>query len=454
MDAARLRPVRARLQSVPGLHWLLLIWLAIMVSFAQFRLRDASELFSRAGLDFQVKLQIAVWFVLGLLALRLVLARRIDLRLLRRGPLFWYAAYCVWAIVSSLWSVSPLLSAFRAGQLAVAILLVLSLRPRPFEVYAFVIAFLGLNWILVLLGTFGWNLGQSWIVTPGAAYMMHGEAPENPWRLCSAFGHPSQIGVVAAAAAAGLLARTTGRRWWIHGPLIAFFALTATLTVSRTCIAGMAMGMLVVLLMRRDLWPAAFALVTISLPLLLIPQFNEGVVRFLLRGQSQSEFRSMTGRDQIYAAALERIERGGFLGLGYEASRTQVIGATTAHAHNAFLESFASLGLPGLVLAVITVASLLRSIAILLHRSRSGLCADRFAGWEAAGMTAPMLLFCLTDSGFAVHPNACVMLFLVIIVQTTSLCAATSAQASPVPRPTGSPSPELPATAGESEGST
>ena len=161
-----------------------------------------------------------------------------------------------------------------------ALVLVLSLGARLKDVYTFVLVSLGVNWLLVILGITGVNFGQSWIVSPGKAFLMHGETPEQPWRLCTAFGHPTQIGVVAAAAAVGLLARTRRGDWKKNGPWIAFFAITAVLTVSRTCIAGMVLGILLVVLVRRDLWPVSLAATAVLLPLLMMPEFDAAVVKF------------------------------------------------------------------------------------------------------------------------------------------------------------------------------
>ncbi len=451
MQTIALRPLRVRPEVGVSLRGAMLVWLAMLVSFAQFRFRPAAELFGRGGMDFQVKLQIAIWLGLGLLAGYLILTGRVQLGWLRQAPLCWYAAYCLWALMSALWSPSPSLSGFRAGQLAVALVLVLSLGGRLKDVYTFILVFLGVNWVLVILGITGLNFGQSWILPPGQAYLMLGESPGVPWRFCSAFGHPTPIGALAAAAAVGLLARTRAGDWKKNGPRIAFLALTAVLTVSRTGIAGMVLGALLVLVIRREMWPVVLGTAVILLPLALLPTFDEGVVGFLRRGQSSSELKSFTGRDEIYAAELKRAERAGFIGLGFQCSRIaskdiSVEEVHVAHAHNAFLESYTSLGVPGLTLAIVLVLSLSRAIVRLIRRCSQGACADNLAGWELTGMAVPMFAYCLTDSGFAVNPNQYVMLFMLLTVRLTTLVAEspqTSYQLQgvlrPSPPPTGTP---------------
>ena len=136
---------------------------------------------------------------------------------------------------------------------------------------------------------------------------------------------------------------------------------------------------------------------------------------------------SLTGRDRIFAAGFKRAKRGGFIGLGFQCSRiesknTSATDVQATHAHNAFLESYASLGIPGLALAIIIVLSLLRAIVLLIRRCNYGACADNLAGWELAGMAVPMAMYCLTDSGFSVSPNQYIMLFLFLIVRVTTLC--------------------------------
>src|SRR5207253_4829883 len=67
---------------------------------------------------------------------------RADLRLLRRGPLYWYAGFVLLALFSAVLAPNPLLTVFRSAQLAIALLLVISLRDHLKHIYLFICLFL------------------------------------------------------------------------------------------------------------------------------------------------------------------------------------------------------------------------------------------------------------------------------------------------------------------------
>ena len=107
-----------------GIPWLpLLLWCLILTTFASFRNRDIGELLDYGGIDAQVKFQASVWAGLGLVALALLATGRADTRLLRRGPLFWYACFIGTALLSACYSPAPAYTAYRATQHAVALVL-------------------------------------------------------------------------------------------------------------------------------------------------------------------------------------------------------------------------------------------------------------------------------------------------------------------------------------------
>ena len=401
---------------------MLTLWIA--ASFAHFRERSVEELWTNQGFDAQVKFQIASWLAFGVIALRLIATRRVDLQLVRHGPFFWYCCFVFVALLSTLYSVSPALTLFRSLQLAVAIILVISLREQLSNVYYLIAAYIAVNWILFLIGWFGIDAGAAWIRGPDDLYVSYGGTRFEAWRFWTAFGHPSQISIVAGIAAVGLTARTRGRQWLPHGPLIACLVLTVVLTVSRTAMLATLVGFLIVAAGRRALLPWIAAGSALLFVLLASPDFQDMLTRYLQRGQTTQEFASLTGRVRIYQAALDRIEGSWVLGDGFRATRKQLLGSLDiVHSHNLVLEALASLGLPGAVLCCIVLISLVTATwTVVQNRRRSNLPDDHTLS-ELPALVILIVAFCVMDSGFAVEVDPFILVFLAILamVQTELL---------------------------------
>ena len=402
--------------------WLpMLLWIFIMTTFAAFRGRSFSELFEAGGFDAQVKFQAAAWVGLGCLALGLLAKGRADLRLLRRGPMFWYGCFVATALLSTIYSPQPAYTAYRSLQHAVAIVLVISLRQHLRGVYLFIAAFVAVNWALVVLGLLGLNFGTQWISNP-AESMAVTAGFEKVWRFESAFGHPSLISVVAAAGAAGLAYRARGRQWLVAGPLMGWLVLTTVVTISRTAIAGLAGGLIVAAVGRRVLIPCICLVGFVAPILLMSTDVREASGYYLSRGQDDADFRSLTGRVQAYQEAVRRIKLYWPIGQGFQAGRVQSLDATgenyaVSHAHNLFLESAFSLGLLGIVFATMVLIALAATVWRILQRDRA-LSGEAYSvGWELAAMAVPMGAFCILDSGFVAKMDHVGMLFLVVIAQ-------------------------------------
>ena len=403
-----------------------LVWGLIMTTCASFRQRTISDLFESGGFDAQVKFQAISWAALGCLAVYLLAAGRADLRLPRRGPMFWYACFAATAVLSTAYSPQPAYTAYRGLQHAVAIVLVISLRENLRHVYLFIATYIGVNWVLVVLGFLGLDFGLPWITSP-AENIMITAGIEGVWRFESAFGHPSVISMVAAAGAAGLAYRSRGRQWLVAGPVVAWLSLTTVLTVSRTAIVGLVAGLAIAAAGRRVLLPCV-CLAGFALPLLLMSsEVRQTSGYYLSRGQSDDNMRSLTGRIPAYREATRRIAEHWPLGGGFQAGRVNALDATgenvaVAHAHNLLLESLFSLGLMGAVFALLVLATLAATIWKIIRRNGTNSGAP-CVGWELAAMLVPLLAFCVMDSGFVVRLNPIALLFLVIIAraQTATL---------------------------------
>ena len=402
----------------------MLVWLFILASFLSVRERAASELLGGQGFDLQIKLQIAAWIALGFLALYLFFKQHVDLRFIGRAPLCWYCAYAIAAIVSSAYSVSPALTLFRAGQLMIVIFLVVSLRKRLDRIYVLILAFMVINWIFVLMANLRLDFGQAWIRGPENSFLLFDRGTSEPWRFSSPIAHASQVSIVGAAGAVGLAMRTNKKSLKDNLPIILFFALTVVLTVSRTAIAAMFLGFFIVLVVRRRAVPALL-LAGFLLPLMMVfTPVGEKVVNFGMRGQSAEEFKSLTGRSDIYRFGVSRALDSMPLGEGFVAGRAKAIvakdkGRSIVHSHNLFIESAVGMGVLGIALALMVLASLARALILATRHSRGPRGVS--PGWEPVVMSIPILSFCILDRGFASPVSPFVCLFVAVLVLTTQL---------------------------------
>lgn len=416
-----------------GLHWIpVVLWLLLMTSMASFRQREGSALFDQGGFDVQVMFQIGTWLGLGALSVYLIAIGRADLRLLKQGPLFWYTCFIAAAFCSLTFSASPSLTAFRAYQHAVALVLVISMRDQLKHVYLLIILYIAVNWLLFLIALSGLHGGLGWLsMSVEGTSLISGDVM-NRWRFSTAFGHPSWISILAASAAVGLSWRQRPGDWDWRTAVIGWLALTTVLTVSRTAIAGMLVAFVVVLAARRTLFPWV-CLIGFLIPLALMStDLRDSAANYLMRGQSVTEFQSMTGRVDLYGEALTRIQRSMPFGMGFQSGRIDPLYedlASMAHAHNFFLEALTGMGVAGGLLVVLIVLSMLHTLWQLVQPESDP--GRRSVGWELAVVSIPLAAFCVMDSGFVTSVNQVVLLYVVVMAhaQTTLIDGEPSADA-------------------------
>jgi len=403
------------------------VWLLILISFITFRHREAEDLMRSGGIDAQAKFQILAWMGFGLLALRLMVSGRTDFKLLLHPPLVWMVVFVLTAVASTVHSISPPLTLYRSGQSVIAILLVISLREHSNRFYDFITIYLVGNWVFFLMANTGIDFGLHWIRGPGNDYMIFGRQSMYPWRFATPLGHPSQISIVGAVGVAGLAARCYGEGWRKHLPLMAFFAVTVLLTISRTAILGMFLGTALILAIRGRIIPFIL-LAGIAIPMAVItPSMGGALLNYGMRGQSSAEFKSLTGRSKIYQDGVERAVNALPLGEGFVAGRAKMIvakdvGSSIVHSHNLFIESAVGMGALGLLSTAMVLLTLFISLAcvIKLPADQTGISP----GWEPVAMAIPMLGFCILDRGFASPVGPFLFAFTAMLTHTTKLLLA------------------------------
>jgi O-antigen ligase len=378
-----------------------LVWVFLVFSFASFRLREASDLWTSGGFDQQVKFQVVSWLFLGVLALLLLITKKADLGLLRRGPLLFYCGFVLMAIISALYSLSPILTLFRSLQLAIAVVLVISTRQRLYDLYFYITVFVILNWVAFLAG------------------FLHVGDPTTEWRLGSVFGSPTILGTVSAVGAVGVFShaqeKTISKLWW---PVLIVLALTTFLSGSRSAMAGLILGSLIVLALRRRVLIilAISSLVTFSL---FFDEVRSGLWHYYNRGQSAIQVRSMSGRDIIYQSAVKRMDSSLIGGEGFMSARKKLLVDTETqvetHAHNIYLDAYLNLGLIGCFFVTAVIWSTVRLVVKILSPQRSQPQTFRTDRVGLLSMLVPLFAHCISDSGFVAPVSPYMMVFIGIM---------------------------------------
>ncbi|WP_353646653.1 O-antigen ligase family protein [Mesorhizobium sp. WSM2239] len=386
---------------------------------ATFRSRSIDDLLGSGGIDFQVQYQAISWTILGSISALLLLLGKVDFSLVRRGPLAWLLAFAALGVASSLYSLSPLITLYYSIQSIVLILLVCAIGKNVDKIYYIVCLYAALNWIVLIMGTAGFGLGLDWITTAEESYVRYGGSRGELWRFSTAFGHPSLIAIVAAMGAVGLAAQRS--RWSGKRLIVGWLTLTVVLTLSRTAIAGMAAGFLVIAVLRHKISGTLATICLLAALVLSIPGLDERLVNVFMRGQSSQDFSSLTGRSEIYSAALQRLEQA-WWGEGFRSLRGRPLigeqwGHGVSHAHNLVLQASIDLGVAGVLAVVMCLFSLTRDAVRLAFPSRRlGLSAA--SDIEPIAVLFPILAFCALDSGFAMNVNVFVIAFVMFCAST------------------------------------
>ena len=401
------------------------IALLIFSTFATFRRRQIWDLFQPNGFDAEICFKIAVWLVLALIAV--IQWRRIFQQgyLILQPPLSFYSSYLLVGIVSTAYSVDPILSLFRAGQFVIALALGLSVLdaipswPRLGAVY------LGGNWIFLLIGFTGLIESLDWRALPDyqeQGFLLHHE----PWRFGTPLGHFLVIADVAVMVGIAVAARIHDRIRIMDAMTLLWVLLTILLTVSREALMGFAVGLLIVLSFRGLLPLALLGGTGLVAGVLVAPGLLDLLLHFIYRGQDASQLESLSNRTDIWESAISHIDKHWLLGYGFRASRFLILdeqanGAGVAHAHNAVLESILGLGVVGgIVAALLLFAILGYAVGIVIdeRKRRAPLAEQR--GVEFLAMYPIIFISSMLDSSFALDINAvnlCLVAFLIDVTR-------------------------------------
>ena len=348
-----------------------------------------------------------------------------TLRTFLRQPLLILILWIVGA--SALWSISPDQTLRRAIALAFTTLggVILAARWRwagLAEIFATALGLLALISLVVCLA----------IPSFGVMHELFPGAWRGLWLEKNALGNMMTIGFMVCAAAA-LLEPRRAMLWW---PTAALCLLLVLLSTSKTslvsCLLGCC-GLVLVSIVRRGPVGRLVGTYGAVIGILLVGFVALVASNVVLAALGKDA--TLTGRTQIWAAVMRRIQDRPWLGYGYGAVWDDTspwaplawiikqAGFRPGHAHNSWLEQWLGLGVAGLVAwALYFVETCIRAL-IALYRSPGAYLAIPF-----------LLVYAMTSltESIAVTFNDCRWLFFVAIA---AKLATPDAHAAPAPAP-------------------
>jgi O-antigen ligase len=295
--------------------------------------------------DWQLLIRANLPFAVLPFAALLLLSHR-QIRLPWSSPLHLLLVYGALVAFAALFSPMPAWSAYWSVAFLATILVAASFPARkdPIGSTRF---FLQITWLATFL--------VAAIIAYQGRGLIFGNAP-------SAYGIDTELGglsrssgVARWAAVPGLVCiirafysrRIAPIAFYLGGAAAAFFIVYRM--QSRGAVFGAAAALLFILLissrMRRYALPFAVVAV-VGLVIIETPQVASNRVSvYIMRGQSPEEFRSMTGRTEVYKQGLEAFTDAPFFGRGQWADR-MILGT---HSHNSFLQAMLNGGAIGAV---------------------------------------------------------------------------------------------------------
>jgi O-antigen ligase len=225
--------------------------------------------------------------------------------------------------------------------------------------------------------------------------------------------------VVAFAAWCGLLTSRGLLRRGFSSLVFVWAVITLLLAQSRTSLIGLVVAICVYLLFNRRWGLLALIVVGAAIAAALTP-FADVTEQYVIRGQSQQLFTSLSGRTHAWAAAWALFQESPVIGHGFAAAaRAEILGTSGASAstlHGAIFDVMVGVGLLGLIPWVAGILWTSLRLLSLTGRSarRRNEALDRSALAEMLGLLALILVRSSTSSGLAMHDHT-FMLFLAVL---------------------------------------
>jgi hypothetical protein len=276
-----------------------------------------------------------------------------------KGPFGAMIIYSLIAMASAIYSPMPLLSVWKG-----------------FEVFAFTFVFchllektksvddlkciVNLNWLILFLILSTAYLGA--LISPQKAF----EEVSGTWLPYQLTGlwpriNPNSLAEISAVLSVVVLSRILGkatsfRSVAFYGSVLFLTFTTLVLAQSRTSFLAFGLAAFLLLLFHRRLFISFFVLVLVS-ALILVPSATGVLTTYVLRGQGQELFYSMSGRLYLWPLIFRIFMESPFLGYGFYAGQRMAFsqmlkrhsGISFSTFDNTYLDVLFGIGIIGMI---------------------------------------------------------------------------------------------------------
>jgi hypothetical protein len=273
-----------------------------------------------------------------------------------------FSIYIFVAILSILWTVSPIVTAGKSIELLTALLIVSSVTAqknsewRLLNLFNLTIIFMLVILITIFIGyTANPDLFTQTLRSTGNERLDAGFVPISS-NAIARFGAYTSLFFLAVV----LFFPPGQLRWrvslWI---LVSFGVLMALMAHGRTGLAAIAVGSVLLVVLRKPVLGISLGIALSALSVLMIPSFWSGIAAFIMRGQTEEMFFGLTGRMNWWHHGMDAYMEHWLLGYGYGiGSRVAFVSIDmmeVASIHNGFLEVFLGVGLLGGVFWIVSL---------------------------------------------------------------------------------------------------
>jgi O-antigen ligase len=310
---AKLRALKAHLA------WPHLLWLLVLCSGFVFRLRDATDV-ARQAVDSAATFRIAlVGITAAVLIVRLGLRRPPWLASLFRGLLAPLAVFGLICLTSTLWSIYPAWTIYKSLEFLVEAALLAAVLGTLRSVEDFKTFW---DWTWTLYGLLLFSVWIGAVLWPKEAleasyqvgilgYRLMGVVPGQGANRVGDLG--ALVGVIAFSRLVSADRQKSDRVW--YAALLLVCLVTMVFSQTRSAIAGFLLGSLLILLFTRRV--ALGAILSVVGGLLVTAGSVGGLIwAFLLRGDTQADISSFSGRLRMWSFAWQKLMEHPWTGLG------------------------------------------------------------------------------------------------------------------------------------------
>lgn len=350
--------VRKTLRSLRWWHWL---WFLVFVSGLVFRIRDVGDI-SENPVDAWAMFRIALETVVGLTLLaQLSFRRTLWLPTLFRGLIGILSVYAIVSIVSTVWSVYPAWTLYKSIEylvdvsLLAAILAIVTSTEKYRSLMSWTWLLYGLLVAWIWLGIILWPHDELMSGVGTLGVQLQGYFPAVAANSVGEYG-----AILAILGISRLLLRKENLSRKAFATLLLMLGLaTAILAQTRSALAGLGLGVIVVLYLSRRFALSAL-LAAGAAGILSVQAVTGSLADFWARGESAQELQTFSSRLNWWQFAWQKFLESPVTGHGaYAAGRFLVMAelkvGSTASVHSDYVEILVGTGLIGLAPAILVV---------------------------------------------------------------------------------------------------